>query len=60
MCAHNQLTAFLNQVNVKQTNGQLTLQQAVDLTQQAPAIQQVIGCSNIGSDSSSLLPLLMP
>jgi hypothetical protein len=38
----------LNQVNAKQTNGQLTPQQAADLTQQAKAIQQAIGCSNIG------------
>jgi len=42
----NQLNAFLNQVNAKQTNGQLTPQQAADLSQQAKAIQQAIGCSN--------------
>jgi len=46
--ACNQLNAFLNQVNTKQTNGQLTPQQAADLSQQAKAIQQAIGCSNIG------------
>jgi hypothetical protein len=46
--ACNQLNAFLNQVNVKQTNGQLTPQQAADLSQQAKSIQQGIGCSNIG------------
>ncbi len=44
--ACNQLNAFLNQVNAKQTNGQLTPQQATELTQQATAIQQAIGCSN--------------
>jgi hypothetical protein len=43
----NQLNAFLNQVNAKQNNGQLTSQQAAELTQQAKAIQQAIGCSNI-------------
>ena len=31
--ACNQLNAFLNQVNAKQTNGQLTPQQAADLNQ---------------------------
>jgi DNA-binding beta-propeller fold protein YncE len=46
--ACNQLNAFLNQVNAKQTNGQLTPQQAADLSQQAKAIQQAIGCSKIG------------
>jgi hypothetical protein len=46
--ACNQLDAFLNQVNAKQTNGQLTPQQAADLSQQAKAIQQAIGCINIG------------
>jgi len=35
-------------VNAKQNNGQLTPQQAADLSQQAKAIQQAIGCSNIG------------
>ena len=45
--ACNQLNAFLNQVNAKQNNGQLTSQQAAELTQQAKAIQQAIGCSNI-------------
>src|SRR5215469_14650987 len=60
----NQLNAFLNQVNAKQTNGQLTSQQAADLSQQAKAIQQSIGCSNVGwmlgQTSPSLLPLPMP
>jgi len=46
--ACNQLNAFLNQVNAKQANGQLTSQQAAELTQQAKAIQQAIGCSNVG------------
>jgi hypothetical protein len=45
--ACNQLNAFLNQVNAKQNNGQLTPQQAAELTQQAKVIQQTIGCSNI-------------
>jgi spore germination protein YaaH len=61
--ACNQLNAFFNQVNVKQTNGQLTPQQAADLSQQAKAIQQAIGCSNIGGmlgQTSPLLPLPMP
>ncbi len=62
--ACNQLNAFLNQVNAKQNNGQLTPQQAADLSQQAKAIQQAIGCSNIGGmleqTSPSLLPLPMP
>ena len=39
--ACNQLNAFLNQVNAKQNNGQLTQQQAAELTQQAKAIQLV-------------------
>lgn len=46
--ACNQLNAFLNQVNAKQSSGQLTPQQAADLSQQAKAIQQAIGCGNIG------------
>jgi hypothetical protein len=62
--ACNQLNAFLNQVNAKQTNGQLTPEQAADLSQQAKSIQQAIGCSNIGGmlgqSSPSLLPLPMP
>jgi hypothetical protein len=62
--ACNQLNAFLNQVNTKQSNGQLTPEQAADLSQQAKAIQQAIGCSNIGGmlgqTSPSLLPLPMP
>ena len=64
VAACNQLNAFSNQVNAKQTNGQLTSQQAEDLSQQAKAIQQSIGCSNVGwmlrQTSPSLLPLPMP
>ena len=65
--ACNQLNTFLNQVNTKQTNGQLTLQRAADLTRQAKAIQQSIGCSSVGLVGSSYgdendedLPLPMP
>ena len=62
--ACNQLNAFLNQVNARQINGQITAQQASDLSQQAKGIQQAIGCSNIGGmlgqTSPSLLPLPMP
>ena len=62
VAACNQLNAFLNQVNAKQTYGQLTSQQAADLSQQP--IQQSIGCSNVGGmlgqTSPSLLSLPMP
>jgi hypothetical protein len=63
--ACNQLNAFLNQVNAKQTSGQLTPQQGTDLIQQAVSIQHALGCTNIGgmvgaSASPSLLPLPMP
>ncbi len=62
--ACNQLNAFLNQVSAKQTSGQLTRQQAADLSQQATAIQRAIGYNNIGwmagEASPSLLPLPMP
>ena len=37
--------------DAKQNNGQLTPQQAADLSQQAKAIQQSIGCSNIWGDA---------
>jgi len=52
----------LNQVNAKQNSGQLTSQQAADLSQQAKAIQQAIGCSNIGGmlGQTSPLPLHIP
>jgi hypothetical protein len=60
--ACNQLNAFLNQVNAKQTNEQLTA--SCKFSQQAKAIQQAIGCSNIGGmfeqTSPSLLPLPIP
>ena len=63
--ACNQLSAFLNQVNAKETSGQLTLQQGTDLIQQAISTQRAIGCTNIrsmvgASVSPSLLPLPMP
>jgi len=62
--ASNQLNAFLNQVNAKQNNGQLTPQQAADLSQQAKAIQQSIGCSNIWGDArtnfSIVITIAMP
>jgi hypothetical protein len=44
--ACNTLNAFLNQVNAKGNNGQLTSQQAVDLRQQATAIESSLGCSS--------------
>jgi hypothetical protein len=43
--ACNQLNAFLNQVNAKQSNGQLTPQQAAELTQQAKAIHRSLMAS---------------
>jgi hypothetical protein len=45
----NQLNAFLNQVNAKETSGQLTTLQGTDLTQQAVSIQRAIGCTNLRS-----------
>jgi YVTN family beta-propeller protein len=57
--ACNQLNAFLNQVNAKQSNGQLTPQQAAELTQQAKAIQQSIGCSNIGGDAGTNFSIII-
>jgi len=39
----NQLNAFLNQVNAKQNNGQLTPQRAAELTQQAKVVI-LVGC----------------
>jgi hypothetical protein len=44
--ACNTLNAFLNQVNSKEGNGQLTLHQAADLRQQATAIENSLGCSS--------------
>jgi hypothetical protein len=59
--ACTQLNNFLNQVSTKQTNRELTSQQAADLRQQTAAIQSAIGCSNTASSSlPSLLPLPMP
>jgi len=66
--ACNQLNAFLNQVNAKQNKGQLTSQQAAELTKQAKVIQQSIGCGSVGLVGSSSgdendgedLPLPMP
>ena len=50
------------QVNARETSGELTLQQATDLIQQAISIQCAIGCTNMGgmvgaSVSPSLLAL---
>lgn len=53
IAACNQLNAFLNQVNTKQTNGQLTPQQAADLRQQAIAAQRASRCPGAGLSSSS-------
>ncbi len=47
------LGAFLNQVDAKEGNGQLTTQQSSGLRQQATAIQQEIGCSSSFSSSNS-------
>ena len=44
--ACNTLNVFLNQVNAKEGNGQLTSQQATDLRQQAIAIENSLGCSS--------------
>ena len=59
VAACNQLNAFLNQVDAKLANGQLTSQQAADLRQQATALQHVLGCSSSsisGSGGLSLMP----
>ena len=56
--ACTQLNDFSNQVSTKQTNRELTSQQAADLRQQTAAIQSAIGCSKTASSSSPLpLPL---
>ncbi|MGC2571787.1 MAG: hypothetical protein WA364_09775 [Candidatus Nitrosopolaris sp.] len=63
--ACNQLNAFLNQVNAKQTNRQLTPQQAAELTQQAKTIQLsdvviLVGCSDkLISYSITWVPVIM-
>ena len=46
VAACNLLNAFLHQVDAKETNGQLTSQQAANLRQQALSIQNVLGCSS--------------
>jgi hypothetical protein len=53
VAACNLLNAFLDQVDQRETNGQLTPQQAADLRQQATAIQDELGCSSSSSSSSS-------
>jgi YVTN family beta-propeller protein len=47
------LGAFLNQLDAKEGNGQLTSQQATELRQQAIAIQQQIGCAAASSASAT-------
>jgi hypothetical protein len=51
--ACNLLNSFLDQVNSKETNGQLTSQQAANLRQQALSIQHTLGCSSAGQGGSS-------
>ncbi len=51
--ACNLLSAFLNQVDSKESNGQLTSQQAANLRQQALSIQHTLGCSSAGSGGSA-------
>ncbi len=47
------LGAFLDQVNEKESNGQLTSQQAAELRLQGAAIQKEIGCTSSTSTTSS-------
>jgi FIMAH domain-containing protein len=47
------LGAFLDQVNEKRSNGQLTSAQADELRQQATAIQKQIGCTGSSSTAST-------
>jgi YVTN family beta-propeller protein len=47
------LDAFLDQVNEKEGNGQLTPQQAAELRQQTTAIQNEIGCTSSTSTAST-------
>jgi hypothetical protein len=47
------LGAFLDQINAKEVNGQLTSQQATELRQLATVIQKEIGCTWSISSSSS-------
>jgi len=44
--ACNLLNSFLHQVDAKETNGQLTSQQAANLRHQALSIQHTLGCSS--------------
>ena len=53
----NTLKAFLNQVDQKEINGQLTPMQSADLRQQATAIKTALGCSSTAT--SSYPPLLI-
>jgi hypothetical protein len=54
VAACNTLNAFLNQVDQKEINGQLTQQRAADLRQQATSIQDALGCSSSSSSPSSI------
>ena len=51
--ACNLLNSFLDQVDAKQTNGQLTSLQAASLRQQALSIQHTLGCSSAGQGGSN-------
>jgi hypothetical protein len=44
VAACGKLTAFINQVNAKEKNGQLTTGQAFQLRQSANAIKASLGC----------------
>jgi 6-phosphogluconate dehydrogenase len=48
----NLLNAFLDQVDQKQTSGQLTSAQATDLRQQATAIETSLGCSSTSTSTT--------
>ena len=50
----SKLNSFLEQVNSKEANKELTSQQASDLRQQATAIQDSLGCSPSSLASSAL------
>ncbi|HJT47416.1 MAG TPA: hypothetical protein VJ729_04480 [Nitrososphaeraceae archaeon] len=52
MATCNLLSAFLHVVDAKETNGQLTAQQAAILRQQALSIQHSIGCSSTGNSGT--------
>jgi hypothetical protein len=53
VAACNTLGAFLDQVNAKEANGQLTLQEGANLRQQATDIQHSVGCFSPSSSLSS-------